>query len=129
MWVQVWLGYSQSLRPTLSGLTLNIDMAATAFLEVQPVTRYLQTKMGLNDPSYLGRLDARQLRIANKAIAGIKASLQASAREKTWYTDPSLLTISPIFAPVSESSRAAPFCQPIHDLKAMKMATLQHQCL
>ena len=32
---QVWLGYQQSLRPCESGLTLNVDLAATAFLQVQ----------------------------------------------------------------------------------------------
>lgn len=32
---KVWLGYQQSLRPCESGLTLNVDLAATAFLQVQ----------------------------------------------------------------------------------------------
>ena len=32
---KVWLGYQQSLRPCESGLMLNVDLAATAFLEVQ----------------------------------------------------------------------------------------------
>ena len=35
--MQVWLGYQQSLRPTQGGLLLNVDLAATAFLEVSPV--------------------------------------------------------------------------------------------
>jgi hypothetical protein len=32
---QVWLGYQQSLRPCETGLTLNVDLAATAFLQPQ----------------------------------------------------------------------------------------------
>ena len=32
--MQVWLGYQQSLRPVQGSLSLNVDLAATAFLEV-----------------------------------------------------------------------------------------------
>ena len=38
---QVWLGYQQSLRPVHMGLSLNVDLAATAFLEEQPVVNFL----------------------------------------------------------------------------------------
>jgi len=38
---QVWLGYQQSLRPLHMGLSLNVDLAATAFLEEQPVVNFL----------------------------------------------------------------------------------------
>ena len=34
---QVWLGYQQSLRACEMGLTLNVDVASTAFIEPQPV--------------------------------------------------------------------------------------------
>jgi eukaryotic translation initiation factor 2C len=41
--VQVWLGYQQSLRPVQGSLSLNVDLAATAFLEVQllPTKKFL----------------------------------------------------------------------------------------
>ena len=35
---QVWLGYQQSLRPVQGTLSLNVDLAATAFLEVHCLT-------------------------------------------------------------------------------------------
>ncbi|OQR82280.1 Argonaute1 (AGO1), partial [Achlya hypogyna] len=38
---ELWFGYHQSLRPTQSKLTLNIDMAATAFIEATSVLDYL----------------------------------------------------------------------------------------
>ena len=36
---QVWLGYQQSLRPVQGALSLNVDLAATAFLEVPSLLR------------------------------------------------------------------------------------------
>lgn len=41
----MWLGYQQSLRPCQAGLMLNIDTAATAFLEDQPMTQYLMRSL------------------------------------------------------------------------------------
>lgn len=39
--LKVWLGYQQSLQPLHMGLSLNVDLAATAFLEQQPVVTFL----------------------------------------------------------------------------------------
>ena len=39
--MKVWLGYQQSLQPLHMGLSLNVDLAATAFLEQQPVINFL----------------------------------------------------------------------------------------
>ena len=33
--LQVWLGYNQSLRALEMGLTLNVDVASTAFIQEQ----------------------------------------------------------------------------------------------
>lgn len=40
-------GYQQSLRPTQSGLTVNVDVAATAFLEVRPVLEFVGAAAGV----------------------------------------------------------------------------------
>jgi hypothetical protein len=72
--LQVWLGYQQSLRPSQAGLTLNMGMAATAFLEHQPVMDYLMRAVGLRNPRDFARLTPHQLRTASKAITGIKVS-------------------------------------------------------
>jgi eukaryotic translation initiation factor 2C len=73
--VQVWLGYQQSLRPCQAGLSLNVDIAATAFLEVQPAIDYLARSAGLRETRDLIRgLNPGQLKKANKAFAGIMVS-------------------------------------------------------
>ena len=71
-WLQVWLGYKQSLRPCENGLTLNIDVAATAFLSPDPVLKYLSNI--LRRPEESLTLDSREdLRKAEKAIRNLKA--------------------------------------------------------
>lgn len=42
---QVWLGYQQSLRVSEMGLTLNVDVASTAFVEAQPVRQFICSKI------------------------------------------------------------------------------------
>ncbi|KAK9827384.1 hypothetical protein WJX81_005044 [Elliptochloris bilobata] len=70
---EVWLGYQQSLRPCESGLTLNVDLAATAFLQVQPVHEYLARSAGLRDVREFSRgMTPMQHKKASKAIAGIR---------------------------------------------------------
>lgn len=73
--MQVWLGYQQSLRPSQGGLTLNVDLAATAFLEPQPVIDFLCRAVGLRSPKDFARLTPQQLRTASKAITGIRVRL------------------------------------------------------
>ena len=70
---QVWLGYNQSLRPAELGLTLNIDMAATAFLEVQPVLDFISRALNLR-PQQLTSADPRTIKKASRAITGIKVA-------------------------------------------------------
>ena len=78
MGAQVWLGYTQSLRPTQSGLTLNMDMAATAFLEVQPVVNFLLRAANFRSPAqFAGAPPPKAMRDATRAIAGLKARMLA----------------------------------------------------
>ena len=73
------MGHKQSLRPLEGGLMLNIDVAATAFLEPLPVLKFLCDV--LRKPEAAITLDDRnELRKAQKAIVGLKASLYPSSR-------------------------------------------------
>jgi len=72
--MQVWLGYKQSLRPCENGLTLNIDVAATAFLAPVPVLQYLSNMVRKRE-ELLTLEDRAELRRAQKAIVGLKAGL------------------------------------------------------
>ena len=69
----MWLGYNQSLRPAEVGITLNIDMAATAFLEVQKLMDYISRVLGIR-PNQLASADPRLIKKASKAITGIKVA-------------------------------------------------------
>lgn len=71
--MQVWLGYKQSLRPCENGLTLNIDVAATAFLQPVPVLQHLANVLRKRD-DLLTLEDRNDLRKAHKALSGLKVT-------------------------------------------------------
>ncbi|KDO27771.1 hypothetical protein SPRG_07370 [Saprolegnia parasitica CBS 223.65] len=67
---EVWFGYHQSLRPTQTRLTLNIDMAASAFLEAVPALDYMSEACGLRGvPS---ELSPQQHHAVAKAFKGVQ---------------------------------------------------------
>ncbi|KAL5209891.1 hypothetical protein ABZP36_005514 [Zizania latifolia] len=49
--VECWRGYYQSLRPTQMGLSLNIDISATAFYKAQPVMDFALEYLNIRDAS------------------------------------------------------------------------------
>ncbi|RHY09601.1 hypothetical protein DYB25_010480, partial [Aphanomyces astaci] len=70
---ELWFGYHQSLRPTQTQLTLNIDMAATAFVESMAALDYLVETCRLQDvPTMLTKPQASN---AAKAFRGIKVTV------------------------------------------------------
>ena len=71
--LQVWIGYNQSLRPSQSGLTLNMDITAAAFLEGQPMLQLIGSTVGMQNVS--GGLNPGQTRTINKAIRGVQVQL------------------------------------------------------
>ena len=79
----MWLGYNQSLRPTEVGLTLNIDMAATAFLEVQKLVDFICRALGIRPPQ-LASADPRTIKKASKAITGIKVCVTLHGKRQSW---------------------------------------------
>ncbi|CAL8468702.1 g8242 [Coccomyxa elongata] len=82
---KVWLGYQQSLRPSHAGLTLNVDMAATAFLEPQMVIDFLQKAVGLRSPQDFAHLNPMQHRKATKAITGLRIEVRLGGAFKRKY--------------------------------------------
>ncbi|KAL5732174.1 argonaute 1B [Ranunculus cassubicifolius] len=49
--LESWRGFYQSIRPTQMGLSLNIDMATTAFIEPLPVIVFVTQLLNRNDMS------------------------------------------------------------------------------
>lgn len=68
--LQIWKGYTQSLRLGQMGLAINVDMAVTAFITPGPVIDFLQNALGLHDPNYI----VKSAREAGKAILGIRVN-------------------------------------------------------
>lgn len=70
---ELWFGYHQSLRPTQSGLTLNIDTANTAFISEMSVVDYIDEVLGKRGlPSTFNRA---QFVNVSKALKGIKVNV------------------------------------------------------
>uniref|UniRef100_A0A0D9VXH8 Uncharacterized protein n=1 Tax=Leersia perrieri TaxID=77586 RepID=A0A0D9VXH8_9ORYZ len=68
--VECWRGYYQSLRPTQMGLSLNIDISATAFYKAQPVINFALEYLNIRDASR--RLyDQDRLKL-KKALKGVR---------------------------------------------------------
>ncbi|KAJ7525538.1 hypothetical protein O6H91_17G055500 [Diphasiastrum complanatum] len=62
-----WTGFYQSLRPTMQGLALNVDLSTTAFYEEMNVLDYLVKLLPrFNPSSYLG--GAEELRVRNSLL-------------------------------------------------------------
>lgn len=63
-------GFFQSLRPTQSGLTLNVDQAVAAVMRDQPLEEFVGALLHMDAPPR--RLDERQARAVSKAVKGLK---------------------------------------------------------
>ncbi|KQK13776.2 hypothetical protein BRADI_1g12431v3 [Brachypodium distachyon] len=67
---ECWRGYYQSLRPTQMGLSLNIDILATAFYKAQPVMAFAVEYLNMRDASRpLSDQDRLKLK---KALRGVR---------------------------------------------------------
>uniref|UniRef100_A0A0A0LUC9 PAZ domain-containing protein n=1 Tax=Cucumis sativus TaxID=3659 RepID=A0A0A0LUC9_CUCSA len=71
--LQAWRGFYQSIRPTQMGLSLNIDMSSTAFIEAIPVIDFVAQL--LNKDVYSRTLsDADRIKV-KKVLRGVKVEV------------------------------------------------------
>ncbi|KAL9266760.1 argonaute 1-like protein, partial [Drosera capensis] len=70
--LESWRGFYQSLRPTQMGLSLNIDMSSTAFIQPMPVIEFV-TEL-LNKDVSSRPTDADRVKV-KKALRGIKVEV------------------------------------------------------
>ncbi|KAL6637130.1 hypothetical protein ACP70R_024702 [Stipagrostis hirtigluma subsp. patula] len=68
--VECWRGYYQSLRPTQMGLSLNIDISATAFYKAQPILDFAVEYLNIRDTSR--RLSDQDRIKLKKALKGVR---------------------------------------------------------
>ncbi|GAB4842677.1 argonaute 1B [Ancistrocladus abbreviatus] len=71
--LESWRGFYQSIRPTQMGLSLNIDMSSTAFIEPLPVIDFV-TQLLHEDLSSRPLSDAHRVKI-KKALRGVKVEV------------------------------------------------------
>ncbi|XP_058074614.1 protein argonaute PNH1-like isoform X1 [Magnolia sinica] len=71
--LQSWCGFYQSIRPTQMGLSLNIDMSSTAFIEPLPVIEFVVQILG-KDALSRPLSDADRIKI-KKALRGVKVEV------------------------------------------------------
>ncbi|CAM6082414.1 unnamed protein product [Calypogeia fissa] len=70
--LESWRGFYQSIRPTQMGLSLNIDMSSTAFIEPLPVIEFVSQL--LNKDINRALSDADRIKI-KKALRGVKVEV------------------------------------------------------
>ncbi|KAJ6672756.1 EUKARYOTIC TRANSLATION INITIATION FACTOR 2C [Salix viminalis] len=71
--LESWRGFYQSIRPTQMGLSLNIDMSSTAFIEPLPVIDFV-TQLLTRDVSSRPLSDSDRVKI-KKALRGVKVEV------------------------------------------------------
>ncbi|KAJ0977823.1 hypothetical protein J5N97_013297 [Dioscorea zingiberensis] len=71
--LQSWSGFYQSIRPTQMGLSLNIDISSTAFIEPLPVIEFVAQILG-RDVLSRPLSDANRIKI-KKALRGVKVEV------------------------------------------------------
>ncbi|CBI20232.3 unnamed protein product, partial [Vitis vinifera] len=71
--LESWRGFYQSIRPTQMGLSLNIDMSSTAFIEPLPVIDFV-TQLLNRDVSSRPLSDADRVKV-KKALRGVKVEV------------------------------------------------------
>ncbi|KAF8648141.1 hypothetical protein HU200_064994 [Digitaria exilis] len=71
--LQSWCGFYQSIRPTQMGLSLNIDMSSTAFIEPLPVIDFVAQILG-KDVISRPLSDSNRIKI-KKALRGVKVEV------------------------------------------------------
>lgn len=70
--LESWRGFYQSIRPTQMGLSLNIDMSSTAFIEALPVVEFVSQLLNKDVSRHLS--DADRIKI-KKALRGVKVEV------------------------------------------------------
>ncbi|KAL3618099.1 argonaute 1B [Castilleja foliolosa] len=71
--LESWRGFYQSIRPTQMGLSLNIDMSSTAFIEALPVIEFVSQLLS-RDISARPLSDSDRVKI-KKALRGVKVEV------------------------------------------------------
>ncbi|KAK2664613.1 hypothetical protein Ddye_003187 [Dipteronia dyeriana] len=101
--LESWRGFYQSIRPTQMGLSLNIDMSSTAFIEPLKVIEFVGQLLN-RDVSARPLSDADRVKI-KKALSGVKVEVthRGNMRRKYRISGLTSQTTGELTFPVDES--------------------------
>ncbi|KAK1270774.1 Protein argonaute 10 [Acorus gramineus] len=90
--IESWRGFYQSIKPTQMGLSLNIDMSSTAFIEPLPVIEFVAQLLG-KDVLSKQFSDSEHIKII-KALKGVKVEAIHRGDVRRKYRISGLTTLS-----------------------------------
>ncbi|KAF9267239.1 Piwi-domain-containing protein [Marasmius fiardii PR-910] len=80
---ELWQGFHQSVRPTISKLLINVDTTVTAMYQSGPAISVAMSYLGLNDARKLAlHEDDREFRVLERHLKGLKILVLSSDGKK-----------------------------------------------
>ncbi|CAK9164364.1 unnamed protein product [Ilex paraguariensis] len=127
--LESWRGFYQSIRPTQMGLSLNIDMSSTAFIEPLPVIDFV-TQLLNRDVSSRPLSDADRVKI-KKALRGVKVEVthRGNMRRKYRISGLTSQATRELTFPVDERGTMKSVVEYFHETYGFTIQHTQWPCL
>ncbi|XP_019099422.1 PREDICTED: protein argonaute 1 isoform X4 [Camelina sativa] len=127
--LESWRGFYQSIRPTQMGLSLNIDMSSTAFIEASPVITFVCDLLN-RDISSRPLSDADRVKI-KKALRGVKVEVTHRGNMRRKYRISGLTAVATreLTFPVDERNTQKSVVEYFHETYGFRIQHTQLPCL
>ncbi|XP_074269555.1 protein argonaute 1 [Silene latifolia] len=127
--LESWRGFYQSIRPTQMGLSLNIDMSSTAFIEPLPVIDFV-TQLLNRDVTSRPLSDSDRVKI-KKALRGVKVEVthRGNMRRKYRISGLTSQATRELTFPVDESGTMKSVVQYFYETYGFNIQHTQWPCL
>ncbi|CAN8321108.1 unnamed protein product [Cochlearia groenlandica] len=127
--LESWRGFYQSIRPTQMGLSLNIDMSSTAFIEALPVTEFVCRLLD-RDIRSRGLSDADRVKI-KKALRGVKVEVthRGNMRRKYRISGLTVVATRDLTFPVDERNTQKSVVEYFSETYGFRIQHIQLPCL
>ncbi|KAL1200730.1 Protein argonaute 1 [Cardamine amara subsp. amara] len=127
--LESWRGFYQSIRPTQMGLSLNIDMSSTAFIEALPVISFVCELLN-RDISSRPLSDADRVKI-KKALRGVKVEVTHRGNMRRKYRISGLTAVATreLTFPVDERNTQKSVVEYFHETYGFRIQHTQLPCL
>ncbi|CAH8321829.1 unnamed protein product [Eruca vesicaria subsp. sativa] len=128
--LESWRGFYQSIRPTQMGLSLNVDISSTAFIEPRPVTEFVFKLLNRESRSRQPLSDADRVKI-KKALRGVKVEVthQVNMRRKYRISGLSTGTTRELTFPVDERNTQKSVVDYFYETYGLRIQHTQLPCL